>query len=111
MARGIKVTDELRASRVAQWLKKKKKPACQCRRLKTQVLSLGWKDPLEWEMTTHSNILAWKISWTKEPGGLLWSMGHQELDTMEGKCMHGIKAADKRPPKLGDYPRFSRWAQ
>ena len=62
-------------------------------------------------MTTHSNILAWKISWTKEPGGVLWSMGHQELDTMEGKCMHGIKAADKWPPKLGDYPRFSRWAQ
>ena len=31
---------------------------------------LGWEDPLEKEMVTHSSILAWKISWTEEPGGL-----------------------------------------
>ena len=37
----------------------------------TQVLSLGWEDPLEKEMATHSSILAWRIPWTKEPGGLL----------------------------------------
>jgi len=36
--------------------------------------SLGWEDPLEKEMTTHSSILAWEIPWTGEPGGLL-SMG------------------------------------
>ena len=30
----------------------------------------GWEDPPEKEMTTHSNILAWKTSWTEEPGGL-----------------------------------------
>ena len=36
----------------------------------TQVRSLGGEDPLEKEMATHSNILAWKISWTEEPGGL-----------------------------------------
>ena len=35
-----------------------------------QVLSLGWKDPLEKEMATHSNILAWEIPWTEEPGRL-----------------------------------------
>ena len=35
-----------------------------------QVLSLGQEDPLEEEMATHSSILAWKISWTEEPGGL-----------------------------------------
>ena len=35
-----------------------------------QVLSLGWKDPLEKEMATHSSILAWKISWTEESKGL-----------------------------------------
>ena len=35
-----------------------------------QVPSLGWEDPLEKEMATHSSILAWEISWTKEPGGL-----------------------------------------
>ena len=36
----------------------------------TQALSLGWEDPLEEEMATHSSILAWKIPWTEEPGGL-----------------------------------------
>ena len=36
----------------------------------TWVQSLGWKDLLEKEMATHSNILAWKIPWTEEPGGL-----------------------------------------
>ena len=35
-----------------------------------QVLSLNWENPLEEEMTTHSRILAWKIMWTEEPGGL-----------------------------------------
>ena len=35
-----------------------------------RVQSLGWKDPLEKEMATHSSILAWEISWTEEPGGL-----------------------------------------
>ena len=34
------------------------------------VLSLGQEDPLEKGMTTHSNILAWEIPWTEEPGGL-----------------------------------------
>ena len=36
----------------------------------TQVQSLGWEDPLEEEMVTHSSILAWKIPWTEETGGL-----------------------------------------
>ena len=31
---------------------------------------LGWEDPLEEEMATHSSILAWRIPWTEEPGGL-----------------------------------------
>ena len=35
-----------------------------------QVRSLGWEGPLEEETATHSSILAWKILWTKEPGGL-----------------------------------------
>ena len=37
---------------------------------KTRVWSLGWEDPLEKEMATHSNILAWEILWTEESGGL-----------------------------------------
>ena len=36
----------------------------------TGVRSLGWEDPLEVEMATHSSILAWEIPWTEEPGGL-----------------------------------------
>ena len=40
----------------------------------TQVLSLGWKDPLEKGMATHSRFLTWRIPWTEEPGRLS-SMG------------------------------------
>ena len=40
----------------------------------TLVGSLGWEDPLEKDMATHSSLLAWKIPWTEEPGGLQ-SMG------------------------------------
>ena len=36
----------------------------------TQVRSLGWEDPLEKEMATHSSILAWRIPWAEEPCGL-----------------------------------------
>ena len=44
----------------------------------TQVQSLGWEDPLEKEMATHSSILAWRIPWTEEPGRLQ-SMGSQRV--------------------------------
>ena len=44
----------------------------------TWVRSLGQEDPLEKEMATHSSILAWKIPWTEEPGGLQ-SMGSQRV--------------------------------
>ena len=47
---------------------------------KTWVQSLGQEDPLEKEMAIHSSILAWKIPWTEEPGGLQ-STGSQESDT------------------------------
>ena len=42
------------------------------------VRSLGWEDPLEKRMATHSSILAWEISWTGEPGRLQ-SMGSQRV--------------------------------
>ena len=42
--------------------------------LETWVQSLGWEDPLEKAVAAHSSILAWKIPWTEEPGGLQ-SMG------------------------------------
>ena len=44
----------------------------------TGVRSLGWEDPLEKEMATHSSNLAWKIPWTEEPGRLQ-SMGSQRV--------------------------------
>ena len=44
----------------------------------TQVQSLGWEDPLEKEMATHSSTLAWKIPWTEDPGRLQ-SMGSQRV--------------------------------
>ena len=56
-----------RASQVAQWVKNL--PEMQ-EMQETWVLSLGQEDPLEKGMATHSNILAWRISWTEEPGGL-----------------------------------------
>ena len=45
----------------------------------TQVRSLGWADPLEKEMATHSSTLAWKISWTEAPGRLHVTMGSQRV--------------------------------
>ena len=44
----------------------------------TWVRSLGWEDPLQEDMATHSSILAWRIPWTEEPGGLQ-STGSQRV--------------------------------
>ena len=52
------------ASLIAQSVKNL--PAVQ----ETQVQVLGWEEPLEKEMVTHSSMLAWRIPWTEEPGGL-----------------------------------------
>ena len=48
----------------------------------TWVLSLGWEDPLEEGMATHSRILAWRTPMTEEPGRPE-SLGHKESDTTE----------------------------
>ena len=48
----------------------------------TRVRSLGWEDPLENRMATHSSILAWRIPRTEETGRLQ-SVGHKELDMTE----------------------------
>ena len=66
------VNNLLGASLVAQMVKNL--PATQ----KTWVRSLSWEDPLEKQIATHSNILAWKIPWTEEPGRLQ-SMGLQRV--------------------------------
>ena len=62
----------IRASLVAQTVKRL--PTMQ----ETQVRSLGWEDPLEKGMATHSSTLAWKIPWTEE-AGRLQSMGSQRV--------------------------------
>ena len=64
--------NDLEMSLVAQMVKNL--PAMQ----ETQVQSLSWEDPLEKEMATQSSILAWKIPWTEEPGGLQ-STGSQRV--------------------------------
>ena len=56
------------------------------------VWSLGWKDPLEKEMATHSSILAWEIPWTEEPGGLQY-MGSQR----DG---HDLATKQQKHPEL-----------
>ena len=57
----------------------KRLPAMQ----ETRVRSLGWEDPLEKEMATHSSILAWRIPGMGEPGGLPRVWGCTESDTTE----------------------------
>ena len=61
----------------------KNSPAMQ----ETLVWSLGWEDPLEEGMETHSSILAWRIPWTEEPGGLQ----SMESDTTEHTHTHTHK--------------------
>ena len=60
-----------------RWLSGKES-ACQCRRCKRWVWSLGQEDPLEEGMATQSSILAWRIPWTEEPGRLQ-SIGLQRV--------------------------------
>ena len=66
-----------------------KEPTCQCRRCKMCVRSLGWEDPLEEDLATHSSILTWRSQWTEEPGRLqstgLKRVGH---DWSNLACMH-----------------------
>ena len=51
------------------------------------VQSLSWEDPLEKGRATHSSILAWRIPWTEEPGGLQ-SMGYKESDMTKDYHFH-----------------------
>ena len=55
-----------------------KNPSAKTATQEMWVQSLGQEDPLEEEMATHSYILAWRIPWREEPGGL-WSIGSQRV--------------------------------
>ena len=64
----------------------------------TWVRSLGWEDPLEKGIATHSRIRAWRIPWTEDPGG--WSAwGHNELGTTErlSTAQQGGKYRNENP--------------
>ena len=65
--RHVRVINAINISGLPEWLPGKES-ACQCKR--RRVPSMGHEDPLEKEMATHPSILAWKISWTVEPGRL-----------------------------------------
>ena len=55
-----------------------KNPPANAGGIRDMVGSLGWEDPLEKDTATHSSVLAWRIPWTEEPGGL-WSIGSQRV--------------------------------
>ena len=75
----------------------------------TQVWSLGWEN-LEKGMATHSSILAWRIPWTEEPGGLQ-SMGSQRVDMTVWLTLseNQTKPLEKRKGEknLGNIPKKS----
>ena len=104
-----------------------KESTCQYRRHKrrgsvwifpTQVRSLGQKDPLEEAMATHSSILAWRIPWTEEPGGLQsmksQRVGHTHKVTLSCKVvplpkrpcvLTGGAQGDREPCRLMSWPQ------
>jgi len=85
------------------WLFSGRKSTCQCRRLALHVQSLGLEDPLEKETVTHSNILAWEIPCTGEPGGLQ-SMRSQNLVTKPLPARESIGSPLSRPAVLTASP-------
>ena len=80
---------------------------------KNRVQSLGWEDPLEKEMTTHSSILAWRIPWTEEPGGLQsmrsWRIRH-DLATNTFIFIFQLLYVEKcEGPKREEWSHKDRW--
>ena len=74
----------------------------------TQVQYLGQEEPLEQELATHSSILAWKISWTEEPGGSYSPWGRKELDMTEAtqqqqQQQHFLSSSIKKKNLCGTY--------
>ena len=63
----------------------------------TWIPSLGWEDPLEKEMATHSRILAWKIPWTEEPGGLESLGSHRQIPLSRRKHRLALIIIDELP--------------
>ena len=68
----------------------------------TWAPSLGWEDPLEEVMATHSSILAWEILWTEEPGGLQ-SMGLQRVTGPESGCLSWFSQTGPKCSHMSTY--------
>ena len=66
---------------------------------KTQVRSLGWEDPLEEEMATHSSTLAWKIAWTEEHGKA----------TVHGAAKSWAQLSDFTHSLIHQIPKYLIW--
>ena len=74
------------------------------------VWSLGWEDSLEKEMATHSNILAWRISWREEPGGLQ-SMGSQSQIWLKQLSTHTyMQKRKKKKPNQTSSSTENHWS-
>ena len=71
------------------------------------VRFLGWEDPMEKEMATHSSILAWRIPWTEEPGGLQVH-GVKELDTTSRLNHHRKPAIRQYAHRVIGLPKLSQ---
>ena len=82
----------------------------------TWVRSLGREDPLEKEMATHSSILAWRIPWTEEPGGLQstgsqrvrhdWTTSlslYKHYDCVENSKEYQKQKNKQKPPKMKEF--------
>ena len=80
-----------------------KESTCQCKRQETRVRPLGWEDPLEECMATHSSVLAWRIPWTEEPGGLQ-SIGLQTV-RHDWATEHAGIHTHHREQTMGDFQR------
>ena len=63
------------------------KESCNAGDMETWLRSLGQKDLLEEGMTAHSSILAWRIPWTEEPGGLQSKLSQREMTEQAGRCI------------------------
>ena len=75
--------------------------------LETWVQSLGQEDPLEEEIATHSSILAWRIPWTEEPGGLR-SRGSQRVVHDKGTITHFLTSQTLLPLEVAMEPCFGQ---
>ena len=91
-----------------RWFSSKESPAVQ----ETQVGFLGQEDPLEIGLATHSNILAWRIPWTEEPGRLQ-SMGSQRVGYNQSDlaCTHASFDNQKHLQTVPHVPRGEKMGE